>query len=69
MWLLQVECMDYYCGCGGGHPVGLFSSRRRADRALELLNEGTEFALDLMATVTELEVDVVPAQERMPYVS
>jgi hypothetical protein len=24
VWVLQRECGDYYCGCGGGHIVGVF---------------------------------------------
>jgi hypothetical protein len=26
VWLVRAECGDYYCGCGGGHLVGVYST-------------------------------------------
>lgn len=34
VWVLQRECGDYYCGCGGGHIVGVFLSEEDASRAV-----------------------------------
>lgn len=31
VYLVQVECPDYYCGCGGGHVVGIFTTREKAE--------------------------------------
>jgi hypothetical protein len=33
VWVLQRECGDYYCGCGGGHIVGVFLNEEDASRA------------------------------------
>lgn len=37
MWIVQMECGDYYCGCGGGHVVGVYDDPQRAyDAAVEV---------------------------------
>jgi hypothetical protein len=33
VFVLQRECGDYYCGCGGGHIVGVFPNEEDAARA------------------------------------
>lgn len=32
VWVKQVECGDYYCGCGGGHIVGVYVSKEAAEQ-------------------------------------
>jgi hypothetical protein len=37
VWIVQEECPDYYCGCGGGHLVGIYTTAQEAhDVAVEL---------------------------------
>ena len=32
LWLVRANCGDYYCGCGGGHVVGIATSLEIAER-------------------------------------
>lgn len=38
VWVLQMKCPDYYCGCGGGHIVGIYETEESAQREAEELD-------------------------------
>lgn len=55
VFVLQRKCGDYYCGCGGGHILGVFSERPEVEDAWR-------------DKVTELEVDELRwVPERLAY--
>jgi hypothetical protein len=32
LWIVTAECGDYYCGCGVGHLLGLYTSPEEAEK-------------------------------------
>lgn len=64
VYLLQMDCGDYYCD--GEHPAGVFSSRERAEaalvEALALTPEDHDYRLYEAGTVREMELDAGVAQ-------
>ena len=41
IWLVRANCGDYYCGCGGGHVVGIATSKEDAERIQEEAKKAT----------------------------
>jgi hypothetical protein len=57
VWVAQVDCGDYYCGCGGGHIVGIYTDRRAAEGVLG----GSD-----RPDITEVELDTTRFQSDGP---
>lgn len=46
VYVLQRECSDYYCGCGGGHIHGIFLTEAEArERATDFFDNVTEVTI------------------------
>jgi hypothetical protein len=65
LFLLQMQCSDYYCGCGGGHPVGIYTSEELAKETsikAEVLGKqiGKYTYYNGLLAITPLEVDGPP---------
>lgn len=41
LWPIRANCGDYYCGCGGGHIVGIATSESEAERLATEAREAT----------------------------
>jgi hypothetical protein len=56
VWIAQRHCLDYYCGCGGGHIVGVFESEADAHEALKVLGMSDFDIKYLYGGITEVVV-------------
>jgi hypothetical protein len=71
VWLVRAHCGDYYCGCGGGHLVGVYSTEALASDAARFSYRCEDvYGKDAGATrhrrwedpyVEAVEVDALPA--------
>lgn len=59
MWLVRGLCSDLYCGCGGGHVLGIATSQWRADQlAIEAKEKPRTTQLNQPIELGKYEVSV-----------
>jgi hypothetical protein len=56
VYVAQRECGDYYCGCGGGHIVGVYASEEEAAHAAGSGTNEPHLKVGVDATVTAVQV-------------